>query len=611
MSECIKLEQNHGMDDKEKKNDVKEVVIDPSMAGRAKIKPEFLIDAPEKKSIVHVQANDDKTENIDAPPPKKKKRGQNKNRPQTQRDKLEDCLCPSLVSDKGKCTFGDKCRFIHDTAKYMSMKPEDIGEECYAFKTHGKCHYGISCRYGSCHIKKMEDGSYQSIQNETTLTSNPAPKIINFQPRDFLLSLRKKKYEFTKSDKILKELFPNGKNTQNGVTDSKVPDTEVMKNTEDLHSQNGTNFSKINTGPLLDDTVGEKKTVPFKGKLFLAPLTTVGNLPYRVTCKSLGADITCGEMAVATSLLQGNISEWALLKRHPCEDIFGVQICGAFPDSMTKCAELIEKKCDVDFVDINMGCPIDIIYHKGAGSALMRRTNKLFDIVKSVNKVLTIPLTCKMRTGIDTKHNTAHTILPKLRDFGVALSTVHGRSRQARYTKLADWDYIDQCAKAAAPMPLFGNGDILSFEDYNHVEKQENVDGVMIARGALIKPWIFTEIKEQKHWDISSSERFDILKKFVNTGLMHWGSDSRGVETTRKFLLEWLSFLHRYIPVGVLERVPQKINEQPPLYIGRNDLETLMASQNCQSWVEISEMLLGKVPEGFHFLPKHKANSYS
>lgn len=128
----------------------------------------------------------------------------------------------------------------------------------------------------------------------------------------------------------------------------------------------------------------------------------------------------------------------------------------------------------------------------------------------------------------------------------------------------------------------------------------------------MLKPWLFTEIKEQRHWDISSSERMAILQDFTRYGLEHWGSDTQGVEKTRRFLLEWLSFLcrwvlgpggggpcvgtarphpvpaiRRYVPVGLLERLPQRINERPPYYLGRDYLETLMASQKAADWIRI------------------------
>ncbi|KAF2986645.1 hypothetical protein EK904_004808, partial [Melospiza melodia maxima] len=155
---------------------------------------------------------------------------------------------------------------------------------------------------------------------------------------------------------------------------------------------------------------------------------------------------------------------------------------------------------------------------------------------------------------------------------------LHGRSREQRYTRSADWAYIAECARLASPMPLFGNGDILSYEDANRA-MQMGVSGIMIARQVPVFP--FTP----ELW-----ERFDILKDFTNFGLEHWGSDTQGVEKTRKFLLEWLSFLCRYIPVGLLEHLPQKINERPPYYLGRDYLETLMASQNVDDWIKISSL---------------------
>ncbi|RZF37532.1 hypothetical protein LSTR_LSTR008570 [Laodelphax striatellus] len=462
--------------------------------------------------------------------------------------------------------------------------------------------------YGSQHIDKEGNSIVdQSLLDEWE--ANKQAQTINSLSKSVQVDLRKRKYDFARSEEALLRL------------DKRKPKTKPESEKEANASENGSELSQ--TKDVAENCIGpadtefprsvreKKRSIDWKDKLYLSPLTTVGNLPFRRICKEFGVDITCGEMAMASNILQGANQEWALIKRHGTEDIFGVQVCGNNPYVLTRCAQVLQEQADIDFVDINMGCPIDLVYQQGGGCGLMRREKVLYSVVECMNDVLDIPLTIKMRTGIYSDKSTAHKLISGLCARGVSLITVHGRSREQRYTRSADWSYIETCAKLAGETPLFGNGDILSYEDYVEARKNcPSISGVMIGRGALIKPWIFTEIKEQRMWDISSNERFEIIKKYVNYGLHHWGSDTKGVENTRRFLLEWLSFLYRYIPVGLLETPPQKVNQRPPFYRGRNDLETLMASPNCDDWVKISEMLLGPVPDGFTFLPKHKANSW-
>ncbi|XP_044275012.1 tRNA-dihydrouridine(47) synthase [NAD(P)(+)]-like [Varanus komodoensis] len=585
------------------------------------------------------------SENTKEPQGKKRARGQNKSRPCMKPAHYEkDRLCPSVVQEcADKCFFGPRCHFLHDIKEYMATKPPDLGGSCVLFQTFGKCIYGVTCRFAGTHLGE----DFKNLVNADLVKQwEGRPVVKNSLSKELQQQLRKKKCSFDKANEYLRHLAKPGpadaakgrtgvaSTGQPGVTDCSASKgvmgfdagREAVPSISHLSQKEGSTVATLESvyqplesalqtaGAVTDEDIVklrpcEKQKLDLRGKLYLAPLTTCGNLPFRRICKRFGADITCGEMAVCTNLLQGQSSEWALLKRHHTEDLFGVQVEGAFPDTMTKCAELLNRAIEVDFVDINVGCPIDLIYSKGGGCALMSRTSKFEQIVRGMNCVLDVPLTVKIRTGVQEKTNLAHKVIPSLRDWGASLITLHGRSREQRYTKLADWNYIAECAKIAGPVPLFGNGDIFSFEDANQA-MGTGVAGIMIARGALIKPWIFTEIKEQRHWDISSSERLGILRDFTNYGLEHWGSDTQGVEKTRKFLLEWLSFLCRYIPTGLLERLPQRINERPPYYMGRDYLETLMASQNVGDWIKISEMLLGPVPANFTFLPKHKANSY-
>eukprot|EP00755_Sulcionema_specki_P018116 Sspe_Gene.66081::Locus_39060_Transcript_1_1_Confidence_1.000_Length_2337::g.66081::m.66081/K05544/DUS3; tRNA-dihydrouridine synthase 3 len=356
----------------------------------------------------------------------------------------------------------------------------------------------------------------------------------------------------------------------------------------------------------------DKKPLDFRGKLYLSPLTTVGNLPYRRMCVKLGADITCCEMATADNLLRFQPSEWSLLRRHESEKLFGIQIAAKTPTEAACLAHILSKAdFDYDFIDLNCGCPIDCMVNKGMGSALgePRMQPRLRGILTGLH-YQPQPVTMKVRTGVDERSPTLDGWISEIDKWGVSAITIHGRSRRQRYSRLANWEYINKCA-SLSPVQVVGNGDLLDYETYDEQLANGSVTTLMTGRGALIKPWIFTEIKEKRHWDISATERLDILKDYCRAGLEHWGSDPRGVATTRRFLCEWLSFLCRYVPVGLLERVPQRINERPQFFQGRSDLETLMGSDNAADWVKISELLLGPVEKGFSFTPKHKSSSYS
>ena len=360
----------------------------------------------------------------------------------------------------------------------------------------------------------------------------------------------------------------------------------------------------------------DKKQVDFRGKLILAPLTTIGNLPFRRICKQLGADITLSEMAMASKILEGSASELALLKRHESEDVFGVQLAGRSPRLLAEAIELIEahSHTKADYFDINAGCPIDLVYQQGMGSALCGKLPQMRSILQTISRVASVPVTIKIRMGVVTGEPNAHTYVDKLGEWGASAFTLHGRSRQARYSMQADWEYVGRCA-ALARVPIIGNGDVYSWEEAAaHLEGEGAVSSLMLARGAIIKPWLFKEIKERKVWDISATERLDYVRQFCEYGLSHWGSDTRGVNTTRRFALEWLSFLYRYIPAGLLEVLPSRINHRVPTqygFQGRSELETKLGSANPLDWIEITEMFLGPAPSGYSFTPKHKAEAYT
>ncbi|CAI5449050.1 unnamed protein product [Caenorhabditis angaria] len=538
--------------------------IDSRDANIAPIKEEYIL--PREDNVLSEEAQ---------ALPKKDRRGMNKTRrkdmkhAETRIRASTVRLCPSVIQPV-QCKFGEKCTSEHDISKFLEAKSADISDKCPVYEARGTCPFSYACRFGGAHIDENGKQTEMSLEKPYEATKNAQSMAIQ-------VALRKRTYDFERSDKALEGL----KNETIGSMEFEKPKLDMSK---------------------LDRLK------------YLAPLTTVGNLPFRRICVEYGADITCGEMALATSILAGTPSEYSLLKRHPCEKIFGVQLAGGFADTMAKASQIIVDNFDVDFIDINMGCPIDVVNQKGGGCALPHRPSKLLEVLSATKQVIgNCPLTVKIRTGLKEGVLKAPETIETMKKNSYHwpdLITFHPRSKEQRYTKLANWDYTNDVVEAAKPIPVWACGDVLGWEDYYERLEKYPVNGIMIGRGALIKPWIFTEIEERRTWDISSTERFEMLKKFVDYGLDHWGSDDAGVERTRRFLLEFLSFTCRYIPVGLLEVIPQRINDRPPRFCGRNELETLLASPRADDWIEISKRLLGPTPDGFTFIPKHKASSY-
>lgn len=241
------------------------------------------------------------------------------------------------------------------------------------------------------------------------------PIIEENESSSLCLQLRKKKYQF--------EYHPSNKS----------------------HDSLDTSESSPSYPPIGGIGDPEYHPVDFRRKIYVAPLTTMGNLPFRRICVDMGADITCSEMALCGNLLKCQSSEWALVRRHPCEKIFGVQLASGKVDDAAYVSELLRRELHVDFVDFNVGCPMDALSRAGAGAGLLMKVGRLKRIATvMLDSLQNVSLMIKIRTG--DHENTSHKLIPQLQQLQgkngnrVTAVTIHGRTKIARYTNEADWE---------------------------------------------------------------------------------------------------------------------------------------------------------------------------
>ena len=277
----------------------------------------------------------------------------------------------------------------------------------------------------------------------------------------------------------------------------------------------------------------------------MGPMTKGSNLPYRRLCVELGARVTVSEMAVARRLKQKRRGEFALVRRAPDEPFFGVQLAGTNPDEMAWAAALVEAR-GADFVDINLGCPIDHFTRKGLGAALARQPARVGRLVASMSRAVTVPVTVKIRLGWNARMRNYLDVARAAVEAGAQAIFVHGRTREARYRLAADWDAIGEVAASVA-VPVVGNGDLLFPHEIADRLAHTDCAGVMVARGALIKPWIFGETVDGFR-DPTDDERVALYRRYAALALEHWGRDEMGVTRATEFLVWHLGFWCRYVP---------------------------------------------------------------
>ncbi len=340
---------------------------------------------------------------------------------------------------------------------------------------------------------------------------------------------------------------------------------------------------------------------PWPDPLILAPLTKGGNLPFRRLCVDFGAVVTMSEMAFAGPLVRGIRKELALLRKGPTEPCFGVQLAASKPEMAAEAARLAVER-GASFVDLNAGCPIPEAVHKGMGACLLDRPRNLERILRELTRTLPVPVTVKLRSGFkDSRINVLETSR-LAEEAGVAGIVVHGRTREQRYTRAADWDLVGQVVRARG-IPVAGNGDILTWYEARDRLELSGAAGLMLGRGALIKPWLFQEIHEGRELALSASQRVAVYRRLAGYFREHFGEDEHGRERAVDFLGWHFAFFHRYRPLPPEEWL-ERSREHPLLQTRlepvptEDPLEKVLACPAAPVHRRLAEILLESRDDG-------------
>lgn len=229
----------------------------------------------------------------------------------------------------------------------------------------------------------------------------------------------------------------------------------------------------------------------------LAPMAGITNTAFRRLCREYGGGLYVSEMVTSRALVERTEESLRLVGHHPSEEIRSVQLYGVDPKTIFEAVRMLVDEDLADHIDLNFGCPVPKVTRKGGGAALPWKKDLFSSIVSAAVKGAgDLPLTVKMRKGIDPDHLTFIDAGKSARDAGVTAVALHGRTASDYYSGQADWNAIAELREALPDVQVLGNGDIWSAADAVRMMQQTGVDGVVVGRGCLGRPWLFADLEQ-------------------------------------------------------------------------------------------------------------------
>ena len=314
--------------------------------------------------------------------------------------------------------------------------------------------------------------------------------------------------------------------------------------------------------------------------LILAPMEDITDPSFRYMCKQFGADLMYTEFISSDGLIRNGRKSIQKLDIYDYERPIGIQLYGHLIDSMVEAAQIAEKS-NPELIDINFGCPVRKIANRGAGAGMIRDIPQMVKMTEAIVKTTKLPVTVKTRLGWDEDTKNIVEIAERLQDVGIKALTIHARTRSQLYKGIADWTLIGEVKNnPKIIIPVIGNGDINSPQVAGEMFQKYGVDGIMIGRATVGRPWIFKEIRHfletgKNLPPLTINEIVNMVKTHFQKSVenkkeprgvyemrRHFSTYFRGLPNFKQTRIRLLTTLDVNEIIGILDEIEERYNDE-------------------------------------------------